>query len=267
VTTEQTWLAHGDACARSEAMYLDPDTGFMVFTELGLRARERCCGSGCRHCPFHHEGVALEQRGQRIQRAALLCGQLEEHLPYDVLCWSGGKASYICWQILNRAATRPIVLITAFDAQQRILPTQQIHIRDVIGQANALGIPLVGVPIHAGRVANSQLEEGLNLIPKRIRLVSGGISANADVATNPFCTLASSLENPHSMTRPLEDLDTDALHGALEDSKLTYTITAAPLKPSLVGKSYSRASLESYNHDATAASTDKIHTFAEVLRR
>jgi hypothetical protein len=267
VTTEKTWLAHDDACARSEAMYLDPDTGFMVFTELGLRARERCCGSGCRHCPFHHEGVALQQRGQRIQRAALLCGALEEHLPYDVLCWSGGKASYICWQTLNRVATRPIVLITAFDAQQRHLPTQQIHIRDVIGQANALGVPLVGVPIHAGRAENSQLEEGLNLIPKRVRLVSGDINANADVATNPFCTLVSWLGEPHSMTRPLEGLDTDALHSALEDSELTYTITAAPLKPSLVGKSYSRACVESYNRDASAASTDKIHTFAELTLR
>ncbi|MFT5394003.1 MAG: hypothetical protein ACI8PT_004209 [Gammaproteobacteria bacterium] len=267
MTTEKTWLAHDDACARSEAMYLDPDTGFMVFTELGLRARERCCGSGCRHCPFHHEGVALQQRGQRIQRAALLCGALEEHLPYDVLCWSGGKASYICWQTLNRVATRPIVLITAFDAQQRHLPTQQIHIRDVIGQANALGVPLVGVPIHAGRAENSQLEEGLNLIPKRVRLVSGDINANADVATNPFCTLVSWLGEPHSMTRPLEGLDTDALHSALEDSELTYTITAAPLKPSLVGKSYSRACVESYNRDASAASTDKIHTFAELTRR
>lgn len=202
MTTEQTWLAHDDACARAEAMYLDPDTGFMVFTELGLRARERCCGSGCRHCPFHHEGVAVEQRGQRIQRAALLYGALEEHLAYDVLCWSGGEASYMCWQTLHRVATRPIVFITAFDARQRNLPGQQVNIRDVIGQANALGVPLIGVPVHAGRDATSQLEEGLNLIPKRVRVISGDISANNGIAINPFFALASSLEEPSRNDKP-----------------------------------------------------------------
>ena len=61
---------HEDACARGDFTYLDPDTGFVVFTRLGLLDRGRCCGAACRHSPFGHERVRLEARSQRIQQAA-----------------------------------------------------------------------------------------------------------------------------------------------------------------------------------------------------
>ena len=32
--------------------YIDPETGFMVFTAHYLAARGFCCDSGCRHCPY-----------------------------------------------------------------------------------------------------------------------------------------------------------------------------------------------------------------------
>lgn len=32
--------------------YMDPETGFMVFTAHYLAARGFCCDSGCRHCPY-----------------------------------------------------------------------------------------------------------------------------------------------------------------------------------------------------------------------
>ncbi len=32
--------------------YLDPDSGLLVMTASYLLRRERCCRSGCRHCPF-----------------------------------------------------------------------------------------------------------------------------------------------------------------------------------------------------------------------
>jgi hypothetical protein len=44
--------AHDRAVEAGEEGYVDPSTGFFVFTELGLLARGRCCGSGCRHCPY-----------------------------------------------------------------------------------------------------------------------------------------------------------------------------------------------------------------------
>lgn len=33
------------------------ENGFMVFTEVYHRARGRCCGNACRHCPFEHANV------------------------------------------------------------------------------------------------------------------------------------------------------------------------------------------------------------------
>ena len=44
--------AHDAALARGEQGYLDPRTGLFVMTSLALGAKGRCCGSGCRHCPY-----------------------------------------------------------------------------------------------------------------------------------------------------------------------------------------------------------------------
>jgi hypothetical protein len=46
------YAVHEAACARGEKTYLDPDTGYVVFTRVGHLARGKCCGSGCRHCPY-----------------------------------------------------------------------------------------------------------------------------------------------------------------------------------------------------------------------
>jgi hypothetical protein len=44
--------AHAAAVAAGEPGYSDPATGLFVFTAAALRARETCCGSDCRHCPY-----------------------------------------------------------------------------------------------------------------------------------------------------------------------------------------------------------------------
>jgi hypothetical protein len=44
--------AHDAAVAAGEPGYLDPETGFFVFTAAALAANGSCCESGCRHCPF-----------------------------------------------------------------------------------------------------------------------------------------------------------------------------------------------------------------------
>jgi hypothetical protein len=44
--------AHDAAVAAGEPGYLDPETGFFVFTSAALAANETCCDSGCRHCPY-----------------------------------------------------------------------------------------------------------------------------------------------------------------------------------------------------------------------
>lgn len=50
--SDEISLLHREACQRGEESYLDPLTGLVVFTEVHHIRRGRCCGSGCRHCPY-----------------------------------------------------------------------------------------------------------------------------------------------------------------------------------------------------------------------
>lgn len=44
--------AHGEAMANGIAQYIDPVSGYRVFTAGALADRGWCCESGCRHCPY-----------------------------------------------------------------------------------------------------------------------------------------------------------------------------------------------------------------------
>ena len=39
--------------------YIDPDTGYDVWTSQYLRDRGFCCNGGCRHCPYGSDGALL----------------------------------------------------------------------------------------------------------------------------------------------------------------------------------------------------------------
>jgi hypothetical protein len=43
---------HGAALEGGEPVYVDPVSGFSVFTAEFLASRGYCCESGCRHCPY-----------------------------------------------------------------------------------------------------------------------------------------------------------------------------------------------------------------------
>jgi hypothetical protein len=55
-------LLHRVACERGYEQYVDPATGYSVFTALQLKTRP-CCGHGCRHCPYGH--VNVPKNGKR----------------------------------------------------------------------------------------------------------------------------------------------------------------------------------------------------------
>jgi hypothetical protein len=48
---------HRQACQAGLTHYEDPETGFLVMTELAHRRRGYCCGNACRHCPYGHVNV------------------------------------------------------------------------------------------------------------------------------------------------------------------------------------------------------------------
>ena len=52
---------HNDAVKNDEYSYIDPATGYIVFTELKAIKRGTCCGMCCRHCPFQYEKVSKEK--------------------------------------------------------------------------------------------------------------------------------------------------------------------------------------------------------------
>mgnify|MGYP001800947373 CR=1 FL=1 len=167
---------HEDACARGDFTYLDPETGFVVFTRLGLLDRGRCCGAACRHCPFGHESVSLERRSQRIQQAAWLTdARPNPDGPTSVLFWSGGKDSYLAYRALQREGVRNLVLLTTFDARSRIIAHQEFAISEVVEQAIHLGVPLLGVPLHAGGEYLDHIAPALDLVPQTERLCFGDL--------------------------------------------------------------------------------------------
>ena len=53
-------LIHRVAVERGIHQYIDPPTGYTVFTSAFL-AKRPCCGSGCRHCPYGHINVKKQK--------------------------------------------------------------------------------------------------------------------------------------------------------------------------------------------------------------
>ena len=84
---------HRQAQINGELGYIDPDSKLFVMTEQTLRNRGKCCGNGCRHCPFGRSvmGAMAEEQNCIVLPEGL------DHLPQQAvfLFWSGGKDSYL----------------------------------------------------------------------------------------------------------------------------------------------------------------------------
>jgi ATP-binding cassette subfamily B (MDR/TAP) protein 1 len=146
---------HKAACDQGAMSYKDPDTGYQVFTELAHKKRGKCCGSGCRHCPYSH--VNVKDKASKIKQPAFLYeGEealetaLERTKNIKVLFWSGGKDSFLALRQMFRNYDSDFfpILLTTFDSISRVIAHQEVHIDQVIRQAKHLDIPLIGVPVH-----------------------------------------------------------------------------------------------------------------------
>ena len=149
---EDIGALHDAAVRNGCKTYKDPKTGYNVFTAECLRERGKCCGCGCRHCPFNHENVSLEKRASRISAPAMLHGSLDSLAvagEIDLLFWSGGKDSFLAARALcrERGGTQNLLLLTTFDAGSRQVAHQEVQIAQVVRQAESLGVPLIGCPL------------------------------------------------------------------------------------------------------------------------
>ena len=189
---EDIYTIHKAACDMQEMSYKDPDTGYQVFTELAHKKRGKCCGSGCRHCPYNHENVKDEYKAGKIQQPAFLFKGGEVRVEPEkellgsesccisslvsldeairtkarilVLFFSGGKDSFLAIRATIRnyrhhasqtGISFCLVLLTTFDSTSRIIAHQEIDIRTVLKQATHLNLPLIGVPMHRGTSMSS----------------------------------------------------------------------------------------------------------------
>ena len=116
------------ACANGQRTYIDPKTGYTVFTAFELEQRGKCCGCSCRHCPYGHELVPQYQRVQLKQDPWLEKNQ-EREGDCDVLSWSGGKDSFLALVALAREGLRDVTLLTTFDGRSGQVAHQEVYER------------------------------------------------------------------------------------------------------------------------------------------
>ncbi|MEO0446666.1 MAG: DUF5522 domain-containing protein [Verrucomicrobiota bacterium] len=220
------WSLHAAACREGQACYHDPDSGFLVFTEIGLKERGRCCGSGCRHCPFSHESTPIEKRPNQIQQASWLTDLTPKDRPADILFWSGGKDSYLALRELERTQSENIVLLTTFDAQHRFVAHQEIPIAQIVRQASHLNLPLLGVPLHSGRDYLEAVEPALRKVGKPRRFVFGDLHLEhiRSWRESTFAPLATELQV--SLSFPLWQVSYETLMGSLDSSGISCEVTA-----------------------------------------
>uniref|UniRef100_A0A0G4IFE2 Diphthine--ammonia ligase n=1 Tax=Chromera velia CCMP2878 TaxID=1169474 RepID=A0A0G4IFE2_9ALVE len=168
-------VMHEESCEKGEEFYRDPASGYLVMTRVLHLKRGRCCGSGCRHCPYAHVNVLPDKDTvQKIQMPAML------HIPRSglasevtVLMWSGGKDSFLALRAmlqpqgrLHRVGTAGVVLLTTFDAASRMVAHQEVSAREIERQAKHLDVALVGVPLHGSSAVGyvSRLRAALKVV-------------------------------------------------------------------------------------------------------
>eukprot|EP00903_Cladosiphon_okamuranus_P019574 g18002.t1 len=169
--------AHQAACDAGVSRYIDPATGYKVFTKASHEKRGFCCGNACRHCPFGHLEVKPEWRPansvpktvmlvqhRKQKKARLTVGAGWKTFKDDgagertVLFWSGGKDSFLTLRALQRRSKKTvegldperITLLTTFDAKTGKIPFQDTKITDVIEQAQHEGVDILAVPLGGG---------------------------------------------------------------------------------------------------------------------
>jgi diphthamide synthase (EF-2-diphthine--ammonia ligase) len=259
---------HQSACAHGDFTYSDPATGYIVFTELAHQKRGRCCGSGCRHCPYHHENInspalkaakiqqpALLYTGDDDDETAVFCS-LKQAKHLQILFFSGGKDSFLTIRALVRrqqqrrredASSYALVLLTTFDASTRIIAHQEVGIDVILRQAQHLGLPLVGVPLHraSSRTYVARIEKALSVVQMYLEqhnknagciraLVFGDL--HLDHIRNWRQDQMGKLG--YEMLYPLWKMDYDALALDLDASKVPCTISCSTVERVQVGQRY-----------------------------
>ena len=286
------YVVHRQACDDGKMSYIDPVTKYMVFTELAHTARGKCCGSGCRHCPYAHTNVQSEKKGQKIQQPAILYTATEDSYfsvtrnpdHVKVLFDSGGKDSFLTIRAMvkesqNEEQRQPpfgMILLTTFDAESRIIAHQDISIDVIVQQARHLDITLIGVPMHRGSSESyvERVRRGVQLIEQQYG------NSNVKVSTLVFGDLH--LEHikgwrdqelgplGYKLQYPLFRVPYDILMQDLEISKVPCTVTSSTVAAVTTGEIYDSDFRRQLSEQAPGVDifgeNGEFHTVAEVWK-
>ena len=283
------YTIHRQACDAGQMSDIDPVTKYMVFTELAHQARGKCCGSGCRHCPYAHKNVKSDKKGQKIQQPAVLYSATEDSYfsvaqnpdHVKVLFDSGGKDSFLAIRAMIREAQSQhqpfgLVLLTTFDSESRIIAHQDISIDVIIQQARHLDISLIGVPMHRGSSESyvERVQRGIQLVEQQYP------NRNAKVSTLVFGDLH--LEHikgwrdqelgplGYKLQYPLFRVPYNILLQDLEASQVPCTVTSSTVAAVTTGDIYNAEFRNQLSEQApdvdTFGENGEFHTVAEVWK-
>ncbi|MEN0060877.1 MAG: DUF5522 domain-containing protein [Myxococcota bacterium] len=232
---------HDAAVEAGQKTYLDPATGYHVFTATTLADRGRCCGSGCRHCPFGHIGVSNPESRRLAEGPSFrVRAQARPTGPVDVLFWSGGKDSYLTWLAL-REAGRTVLWLTTFDPRYDLVAHQEVSRQAIEAQARWLDVDLLMVPLRPDRPYADVVYEGLDTVN---RVTPVARLAFGDLHLKEIRGFREQTLGPWAEPRgielafPLWQVPYDALKTRLWSSKAHITLSATPGGHGEVGQVY-----------------------------
>ena len=67
------YMTHLRAVEERRLSYKCPVTGYKVMTISQLLLNGKCCGNGCRHCPYEHENATDQIKRSKVWNGAYYC--------------------------------------------------------------------------------------------------------------------------------------------------------------------------------------------------
>lgn len=178
---------HAEACCNGDSTYVDPETGYSVFTSVGLEKRGKCCGSGCRHCPYGRVSCDPKRAcrdptpveylpwnlGESSSASPLEMttrtkeddnGQGEMRKSSAVVFFSGGKDSFLSLYHARQVYSHTILLST-YDPDICMNGIQQVPLQRIREFASIHHLDLVAVPVSKETLPYTDMvEKGLQKI-------------------------------------------------------------------------------------------------------
>ena len=157
---------HAEACCRGDSIYIDPVTGYSVFTSVGLKKKGTCCGSGCRHCPYGRMNCPPRRAPKdttplEYRKGGSGCG--DEQRETAVVFFSGGKDSFL--SLYHARQRYNVVLLSTYDPTLQMNGIQRVPIDRIREFASTYQLDLVTIPVSTDTLPYpDMIEKGLALI-------------------------------------------------------------------------------------------------------